>query len=570
MFSYDVLIIGGGLAGLRAAIEVFDSSQVGKKINVAVISRVHPVRSHSVAAQGGINAALGNAQGSEDDTWEQHAFDTIKGSDYLADQDAAEILCRQAPGIVIEMEHWGTPFSRTIDGKIAQRPFGGAGIPRACYAADRTGHSLLHTLFDQVFKRQITIMEDWLVLSLITEEDACNAVVAINILNSELHVIMAKAIVFATGGYGRVYEKTTNALINTGSGIGMAYRTGVPIKDMEFVQFHPTTLYGTNILITEGARGEGGYLINNKGDRFMENYAPEKMELAPRDVVSQAIQTEVDKGRGFEGGYVYLDLRHLGANKIKERLPEIRQIAIDFAGIDPIVRPIPIQPGQHYSMGGISVNTACETQMRGLFAAGECSCISVHGANRLGGNSLLEALVFGKIAGKNAAAFALSNEPKISQNNLDRKLGEQRQRIDDFLCRKKGENPYHILNDIKKIMTGNVGVFREKKPLEQALQKLKELKSRSANVSVRSNVMRYNSELRAALELEPMLDVSEVIVTCALIREESRGAHKRVDFPNRDDENWLKHSFAKYESHGPEISYAAPTITQYQPMERKY
>ncbi|MBD3289311.1 FAD-binding protein, partial [candidate division KSB1 bacterium] len=503
-------------------------------------------------------------------TWQQHAFDTIKGSDYLADQDAAEILCREAPGTVIEMEHWGTLFSRTNDGKIAQRPFGGAGIARACYAADRTGHSLLHTLFDQMVKRQITVMEDWLVLSLIADQKRCHGVVAINLLDSKVEPIRTNAVVLATGGYGRVYDKTTNALINTGSGIGMAYRAGVPIEDMEFVQFHPTSLYGTNILITEGARGEGGYLINNRDERFMEKYAPEKLELAPRDVVSQAIQTEVNEGRGFENEYVHIDLRHLGADKIKERLPEIREIAMDFAGVDPIEEPIPIQPAQHYSMGGISVNSDCETEIAGLFAAGECACISVHGANRLGGNSLLEALVFGKIAGANAAEFAMKNQSGMGLDNFKQQLTAQEENIERFFSRETGENLYHILNDMKKIMTEHVGVFRDRRRLEVAIDKLIELQMRNEDVFVRSKVRRYNAELRAALELSPMLEIAEVIATCALKREESRGAHKRVDFPDRNDNSWLKHSVITFASQGHQIHYKEPVITSYQPTERTY
>jgi succinate dehydrogenase / fumarate reductase flavoprotein subunit len=570
MLSYDILIVGGGLAGLRAAVEVINSGPVGRKIDLAVISKVHPLRSHSVAAQGGVNAALGNAEEAEDDTWERHAFDTVKGSDYLADQDAVELMCRSAPGAVIEMEHWGTLFSRTGDSKIAQRPFGGAGFPRTCYAADRTGHNLLHTLFEQVVKRQIAILEDWAVVSLITDGETCYGVAALNLLNSEIHLITAKAVIFATGGYGRVYKKTTNALINTGSGTGIAYRAGVPIEDMGFVQFHPTTLFGTNILITEGARGEGGYLLNNKDERFMERYAPELVELAPRDVVSQAIQTEIDKGLGFEDSYVCLDLRHLGAATINERLPEIRQLSMDFAGVDPILQPIPIQPGQHYSMGGISTNSSCETTLKGFFAAGECSCVSVHGANRLGGNSLLETLVFGRLSGKQAALYCLASDHKPPQGILDRSLKEQQRRIDTLLSRDEGESPYHIANEMKTIMTQNVGIFRVRETLAEGLAAIQELKSRYLNVCVRSKDPKLNSELLAALELEGMLDVAEAIAFCALAREESRGAHKRLDHPSRNDQEWLKHSFAVYTERGPEVRYVAPVITHYQPMERKY
>src|SRR5512139_3057686 len=401
LLSHDVLVIGGGLAGLRAAIE---AKKAG--CEVAILSKVHPLRSHSVAAQGGINAALGNSPGLVKDTWKNHAFDTIKGSDYLADQDAVELMCREGIERVIEMEHWGTLFSRAEDGKIAQRPFGGAGFPRAAYAADRTGHNLLHTLYEQVTGLHIPVYEEWYALSIVVEERRCVGILGFHFFEGRIIPIRAKAVILATGGYGRIYLRSTNAVINTGSGCFLAYHAGIPLEDMEFVQFHPTSLYGTNILITEGARGEGGYLINAEGKRFMEQYAPHLMELGPRDIVARAIQTEIDQGHGFEGEFVHLDLRHLGRAKIMDRLPGIRQIAIDFVGVDPISKPIPIQPAQHYSMGGIPANIDGETPLPGLFAAGECACVSVHGANRLGGNSLLETVVFGARAGRKASQKA--------------------------------------------------------------------------------------------------------------------------------------------------------------------
>lgn len=363
--SYDVVIIGGGLSGFRAAVEAVKSG-----CDVAVISKVHPLRSHSVAAQGGINAALGNAVGAENDSWEDHAFDTVKGSDYLADQDAVEIMCREAPKAVIELEHMGTVFSRMEDGRIAQRPFGGAGLPRTCYAADRTGHNMLHTLYEQLISKNVTIYEEYFVTSLTTSKGKCVGCTAINIADGTLHGFASKTTVLATGGYGHLFARSTNAVINTGDGAALALRAGVPLKDMEFIQFHPTTLYGTNILITEGARGEGGYLFNNKRERFMKHYAPKAMELAPRDIVARAIQREVEAGGAFEDEYVHLDLTHLGAERIKERLPGIRLIAMDFAGIDPIETPIPVQPGQHYSMGGVTSSADCSTPMPGLYAAG--------------------------------------------------------------------------------------------------------------------------------------------------------------------------------------------------------
>ncbi|MBS3782510.1 MAG: FAD-binding protein, partial [Candidatus Thermoplasmatota archaeon] len=395
MYEHEVIVVGGGLSGLRAALAA------GKKgADVAVLSKVHPLRSHSVAAQGGINASLGNVLEAENDSWEDHAFDTVKGSDYLADQNAVEVMCKEAPDVVLELEHMGTVFSRLEDGKIAQRPFGGAGVPRTCYAADRTGHNLLNTLFEQTVAESLDFYNEFFVTSLVTRNQEIQGLIAWDIENGKLVGFSSDVVVLATGGYGRIYNRSTNALINTGDGALLAYEAGVPLEDMEFIQFHPTTLYGSNILITEGARGEGGHLKNKEGERFMKDYAPEAMELAPRDIVARAIITEAEEGRAFEDEYIHLDLRHLGKEKIDERLPGIRQIARDFAGVDPVEEPIPVQPGQHYSMGGIDVDIDGKTEIDGLYAVGECACVSVHGANRLGGNSLLETVVFGRRAGK--------------------------------------------------------------------------------------------------------------------------------------------------------------------------
>ena len=399
MISHDILIVGGGLAGLSAALNSDPA------LSVAVVSKVHPLRSHSVAAQGGINAPLGNNPDAKDDTWEKHAFDTIKGSDYLADQTSAELMCREAAPAIYQLDGLGVPFSRFPGGVIAQRPFGGAGFPRTCYAADRTGLVILHTLYEHSIRQNVRFYNEWFVTKLVVDRGKCLGVVVLDLASGEIIPIRSRAVIFATGGYGRVYLKTTNAFINHGSGIGLAYQAGVPLKDMEFVQFHPTSLFGKNILITEGARGEGGYLVNNQGKRFMEDYAPTAMELAPRDIVARAIQTEVDAGRGFEKEYVHLDLRHIGAEKIKKRLPGIREICQNFASLDPIDTPIPIQPAQHYSMGGIDVDEKCASIVEGFYAAGECACVSVHGANRLGGNSLLDTVVFGKIAGREASKW---------------------------------------------------------------------------------------------------------------------------------------------------------------------
>ncbi|MEE9224372.1 MAG: FAD-dependent oxidoreductase, partial [Thermoplasmata archaeon] len=441
--THDVVVVGGGLAGLRAALEISD-----KGLDLAIISKVLPLRSHSVAAQGGINAALGNAEGAENDSWQDHAFDTVKGSDYLADQDAVDVLCRNAPGTVIDLEHMGTVFSRTDNGKIAQRPFGGAGFPRTCYAADRTGHNILNTLFEHVTQRRIKVYEEYFVTSLIKENGRCVGCVALDIADGSLHGFSAKATLLATGGYGQLFARSTNALINTGDGAALAYRIGVPLKDMEFVQFHPTTLYGTNILITEGARGEGGYLYNNQHERFMKDYAAKAMELAPRDIVARSIQSEVDAGRGFEDEYVHLDLTHLGADKINERLPGIRQIAMDFAGVDPVEQPIPVQPGQHYSMGGITAKGDCSTPLPSLYSAGEAACVSVHGANRLGGNSLLETVVFGKVVGETIQAD-ISSFMNPSEDTIKGALKSDEAKIQGLLSREKGERMHSIRDELK-------------------------------------------------------------------------------------------------------------------------
>ncbi len=563
--SHDILIVGGGLAGLRAAIEAKKSGR-----DVAILSKVHPLRSHSVAAQGGINAALGNAPAPTKDTWEKHTFDTIKGSDYLADQDAVEVMCREAMERVIEMEHWGTLFSRTDEGKIAQRPFGGAGFPRTCYAADRTGHSLLHTLYEQAIGLQIPVYEEWVVLSLVVEEGRCVGLLGLHFFEGRIIPIRAKAVILATGGYGRIYLRSTNAVINTGSGCFLAYEAGVPLEDMEFVQFHPTSLFGTNILITEGARGEGGYLINANGERFMERYAPHLLELGPRDIVARGTQTEIDQGRGLEGGYVYLDLRHLGREKILDRLPGIRQIAMDFAGVDPILEPIPIQPAQHYSMGGIPTTVDGETQLSGLFAAGECACVSVHGANRLGGNSLLETLVFGQRAGRKAAEDAGRGKKIMDQAIFKERLRAFQSRLKEIFERKREEPRFSVRDEMKTLMTSQVGIFRNELTLLAAKEKIEELKRRFLKVGLKQRDLAFNNEFIQHWEFEGMLRVAEVIVEGALARKESRGSHFRVDFPNRDDEHWLRHTLAYKAPEGVKLDYKEVTITAYPPKERTY
>ena len=566
MLNHDILIVGGGLTGLRAAVGLCD------RFNVGLISKVYPTRSHSIAAQGGINAALTNNPDSRDDSWEKHTYDTIKGSDFLADQDAVEIMCKEAIKIVYEMEHWGCPFSRFPDGTIAQRPFGGAGYPRTCYCTDITGHALLNTLYERAVAKGVKIYPEWFVAALCIEGGRCHGVIALDQTRGELIPVAADATFFGTGGYGRVYQHSTNALINNGSGIGMAYAAGAPLKDMEFVQFHPTSLIGTNILMTEGCRGEGGYLFNNQHERFMQRYVPSAMELAPRDIVSRCIQTEINEGRGFDhplGKYIQLDIRHLGEKKILERLPGIRTICIDFIGIDPVLEPIPIMPCQHYSMGGIDVNERCASDIRGLYAGGECACVSVHGANRLGGNSLLETIVFGKVAAR-AITEDLPHLPPPDQKPLLRLKEEVEEKM-RRLTEPGRERPYRLQADLGAVMNEKVGIFRTRGELEQALESVIGFKERYRGVGVSSPVRHMNYELTVALELEYMLEVSHTIILGALLREESRGAHYRTDFSTRNDRDWLKHTIATQGSDGaPVISFKDVVITRYQPVERKY
>jgi len=557
MIKHDIVIVGAGLAGLRAAIEAKQ-----KSADVAVLSKLHPVRSHSDQAQGGINASLG-----EDDSWEKHTFDTVKGSDYLADQDAVEIMCKDAPRAIIELEHWGTLFNRTESGRLAQRPFGGAGFPRTCFAADKTGHVLQTTIYEQIRKNDVQIYEEWFATALVVEDNVCKGLTALDILTGEVYAVQAKAIILATGGAGQVYSKTTNSLTTTGDGIAMAYNAGLPIEDMEFVQFHPTTLYDSNILISEGARSEGGYLVNALGERFMKKYAPDKMELAPRDIVSRSIETEIREGRGFEGSYMHLDLRHLGEAKINERLPTIRELAIYFAGVDPVKEPIPIQPAQHYTMGGVPTNLNSATSVKGLYAAGECACVSVHGANRLGGNSLLETVVFGKRAGAKAAEHV----KEVSVVTFpETALKEEQKRIEALLNRKDGEKASEIKKALGTTMFDKVGIFRHKRELEIAKRNVATLQRQFQNVCIMDSSRKFNTSLIETLEVGFALDLAEVVIAGALARKESRGAHYRIDYPKRDDAKWLKHTLAVRTAEGPKLSYKPATITRFQPEARGY
>ncbi len=557
MVVHDVIVIGAGLSGMRAAIEA-----AGRGLNVAVVSKVYPVRSHSVAAQGGINAALKST-----DSWEAHMFDTVKGSDYLGDQDAVEILCTEAPEAILELERMGAIFSRDDNGDIAQRPFGGAGFPRTCYLADRTGHGLLHVMYEQLLKHGVYIYDEWNVIRLVVEDGLVCGVIAIEYATGRLHRLRSRAVILATGGYGRVFKITTNALSSTGDGMGLALEAGLPLMDMEFVQYHPTTLKRNGILMTEGARGEGAILVNSKGERFMEKYAPKVKELASRDVVARAEQTEIDEGRGVEG-CIYLDLRHLGEEKINERLPQIRDLAIKFAGVDPVKLPVPVQPGAHYSMGGIKIDVHGATGVRGLYAAGECGCLSVHGANRLGGNSLLETIVFGKRAGRGASEYCLGARlPDFP----DSALGDAANGVAEIIKRPdKGEAAWKIRDELKENMMSNCGIFRTKEKIKKALDKILELKDRLNRVAVKDRGDAFNSDILNLIELGWMCDVSESIVRGAFLREESRGSHFRTDFPQRNDKDWLKHTLAFKEGGELKIRYRDVTITKYKPGERSY
>jgi succinate dehydrogenase / fumarate reductase flavoprotein subunit len=564
MIRHGVLVVGGGLAGLRAAIGL------SPHWDVAVVSKVHPVRSHSVAAQGGVNAALGNAPEARDDSPEKHAFETVRGSDYLADQTAVAKMCQLAPETIYELERFGAPFSRFADGTIAQRPFGGAGFPRTCYAADRTGHALLQTLYEQTIRRSVKVYDEWSVVALAIDDGRCHGVILYDMKRGRFETAAADYCVLATGGYGRIYRNSTNALINTGSGIGAAFLAGVPVKDLEFVQFHPTTQFGTNILITEGARGEGGRLVNRAGERFMERYASKMMELAPRDIVARSIQTEINEGRGFQGGYVHLDLRHLGRQKICERLPGIRQICTDFGGMDPIEEPIPVQPSQHYSMGGIDTDVAGKTKLPNLYAAGECACVSVHGANRLGGNSLLETIVFGRLVADAINARKEEPTPPPSEVVLQGHLKKTTERIDRLFDGKQGVPHHQISDNLKCVLTHKVGLFRNAADLAEAVAEIRELRGQYESVRLRAPMGPFNTEVLHALELESLLYLGEITARGALARVESRGSHFRVDHPDRDDAQWLKHTIAHRDGDDIRLSYADVDIGTYQPAKRTY
>jgi succinate dehydrogenase / fumarate reductase flavoprotein subunit len=559
-----VLVIGAGLAGMRAALR---AQELGA--DVAMISKVHPVRSHSNAAQGGINGpGLGEGGG----PWEEHAFETTKASDYLGDQDAITILAQEGGGEVLQCEHWGVVFSRKDDGRMAVRRFGGMGKARTFFVGAITGQAILHVLYEQLMKpgvfNAMRNYEEWFVTSLIVDDGQCRGCVAMNIRTGELHAVTAKATIIATGGLGRVYEPSTNALICTGDGISMAYRAGAPIMDMEMVQIHPTTLKGSGVLITEGARGEGAYLINKDGERFMTKYAPNLMELASRDVVSRAEQTEIDEGRGVDD-CVFLDMRHLGEDLIKERLEEIYEIARDLVNIDIAKELLPIRPGIHYAMGGVKTNVDGLTPMPGLYSAGEAACVSVHGANRVGANSLLDTLVFGRRAAEHAVPWLKAQTFKPIPESV---VEPDRRMIRNILERPmNGDRVAKIRLDMGTSMNDNVGMFRSPDKLNQQVEVLRELRGRYDRVGVEDKGNVFNTDLLFHIELGFMLDCADMIVTSAIERKESRGAHTRLDYPKRDDENWLRHIVLTRQPDGSEkMTYLPVTITEWQPEERKY
>ncbi|OAB58002.1 fumarate reductase [Phormidium willei BDU 130791] len=573
--QHDVIIVGGGLAGSRAAVEI---ARTDSQLNIAVVAKTHPIRSHSVAAQGGIAASLKNVD--SQDSWKAHAFDTVKGSDYLADQDAVALLTQEAPNVVIDLEHMGVLFSRLEDGRIAQRAFGGHTHNRTCYAADKTGHAILHELVNNLRRYGVTIYDEWYVMRPIIEEGDAKGLVMYHLESGRIEVVRAKAVMFATGGYGRAFNTTSNDYASTGDGLGMAAVAGLPLEDMEFVQFHPTGLYPVGVLISEAVRGEGAYLRNAHGDRFMEQYAPSKMELAPRDITSRAIATEIRQGRGIQpdgspgGSYVHLDLRHMGREKIMSRVPFCWEEAHRLVGVDAVNEPMPVRPTAHYSMGGIPTNTRGQVRLgpesfvSGFYAAGECACVSVHGGNRLGSNSLLECVVYGKLTGAAIAADVQSR--KLPDLDEPAYIEAAKQRLQG-LCDRQGD---YRINEVRQrlqdTMSEFCGVFRRQDLMQQGLDELAAIAQQVQQVRLDDRGTLWNTELIEAMELENLLIVAETILHSAFNRQESRGAHFREDYPSRNDENFLHHTLAYHSAAGVEIVPMSVNLSLFEPQERKY
>jgi len=567
--THDLLILGSGLAGLRAAVEAQRVS--GGKLNIGLVSKVQLMRSHSVAAEGGTAAMLRPEEG---DSYELHAWDTNKGSDFLADQDVVDRFVRIMPGEILQLDHWGIPWSRRPDGRIDQRPFGGHSYPRAVLAADKTGFFEMQTLYDTLLKYgNFKRYDEFFITSIAVENGAFTGLLGFDVPTGKFVALQGKGLVIASGGAGCLYGFTTYSQTVTGDGLAMAYRAGLSLEDMEFVQFHPTGLVPSGILITEGCRGEGGYLLNKDGERFMEKYAPAKMELAPRDLISRSMITEIEEGRGFTDvsgmEHLHLDLTHLGADRINQRLPLIREVCIEFVGIDPIDQPIPVRPVAHYSMGGIETDIDGLTKVPGVWAAGEAACVSLHGANRLGSNSTAECLAWGGITGAEAAKF-LSAGAGLTEVGEDKVKEEENRVFGEMMGRNGPENPYDIKRELREMMDANVAVFRTGADLEKMSAKVKELKGRFEKIRVQDKRRRYNSNLVHVLEIANLLELAEVMVTGAVERKESRGAHARRDFPTRDDDNWLKHTLANKTPEGPKLDYKKVNITTWKPVERKY
>jgi fumarate reductase flavoprotein subunit len=576
MFTHDIVIVGGGGAGLRAAIA---AAEVSNKLSIALVSKVYPMRSHTVSAEGGTAAVL-----REYDSLDLHAKDTIFGADFLADQDAVEAFVKEAPGELIQLEHWGCPWSRDPDGRVSSRSFGGMSVDRTLFAADKTGFHLLHTLFQTSLKYDSIIRYDECFLtSLLVDDGKVCGVTSINLYTGRVEVIAGKTVILCTGGGGRIFPFTTNAAINTGDGMAAAYRAGVALKDMEFVQYHPTGLPGTGILITEASRGEGGWLKNKDGYRYLQDYGlgpptdkptHRKMELGPRDILSRCHMQEYAKGRTFEGPYghyVHLDLRHLGEEVINKKLPFVRELASKYVGIDPVYEPIPVRPVVHYMMGGVSTDINAKTTLVGLYAAGETACVSINGANRLGSNSLTELLVFGTRAGRAAAAYA-ANVSAPATAAIDALAADEQRRLDRQFLRKDGgrERIATIRQEMQLAMEEGAGIYRDEQKMEKACKTLRTLRERFKEIIIEDRGSTFNTEVMTALELDFMLDVAEVVANSALMRRESRGSHTRTDFPKRDDANFLKHTLAYRTPDGPKIDYLPVTITRWPPEERKY